>query len=119
MIDFQEIARKYVDWERVPHLNRVVNAYKRFFIWVFTKDEYITGIEKDDFILACNDYLTESPAEYKAQLQKILFLQSRKSPTLADHNQARANWIREHWSVIGWEFEIIYYLISIFHILFQ
>ena len=93
----EEITRKYPNWEQNPKLKQVVNAYKRLFIWVFTKDEYITGVKKDDFILACNEYLTESPSEYKPQLQKILFLQNRKSPTLNDHNEARANWIREHW----------------------
>lgn len=91
-----EIERKYGQNEAYKN---AIDAYKRFFLYVYLKESYITGVKIEDFIQACDDYLTENQSEYKSYLTKIAYEQRVSRVTLETHIQARKLWIKNHLSL--------------------
>ena len=87
----EELSRNYD-----PEIYKtIINSYKRFYLFVHLKDRCISGITKTDFIMACNEFLTENQNEYKAQLSKVAYENKVSRVSLATHHKARALWIKE------------------------
>ena len=99
----EELSRNY-DQEKYK---AIINSYKRFYLFVHLKDRCISGITKTDFIMACNEFLTENQNEYKAQLSKVAYENKVSRVILSTHLKARALWIKEKmyyfkgWLIVG------------------
>jgi len=81
----QMLKRQNRNWENDAKLKEQIKQGERFYLWVFTKQRYITGITSSEFVHACSKYLNENTSEIKPYMQKGVSL-----------SQAKQKWIVEH-----------------------